>query len=434
MSKHEEIIKYITSLKAGSKISVRTIASELNVSEGTAYRAIKESDTLGLVSTIPRVGTVRVEKVEKKSIETLTYAEVVNIVEGSILGGKDGLYKTLNKFVIGAMTLDAMKKYVTPGCLLIVGNKEEAYKLALNQESAVLISGGFGCSEEIRKLANEKQLPVISSSYDTFTIATMINKAIAESLIKKDILYVEDIMHLEPKFLGVEDNVGKWRELVHNSRLQCVPVTDKSEKVVGVVSYKDVPPDTENGEFISEVMCREIITVTPKTTVAYTAHIMGWEDIEICPVVDGKKLIGIVTRQDVIKALQYAVRQPMAGENFEDLILKNFTQEVENDIIHFSGKITLEMLDPIGSASWSSINMLLSTAGILNIRHRDNLNISVDSFVTYFVKPLQVDSIVDIYTKTLDMGRNFCKVEIEMYDQNKELAAKALMSAKILRK
>ena len=86
MSKHEEIIKYILSLEVGHKISVRGIASDLGVSDGTAYRAIKDCETLGIVSTIPRVGTVRIEKVEKKSIDTLTYAAVVNIVEGSILG------------------------------------------------------------------------------------------------------------------------------------------------------------------------------------------------------------------------------------------------------------------------------------------------------------------------------------------------------------
>lgn len=66
MSKHEDIIKYILSLEVGTKISVRSIANDLGVSDGTAYRAIKDSDALGIVTTIPRVGTVRIEKVEKK--------------------------------------------------------------------------------------------------------------------------------------------------------------------------------------------------------------------------------------------------------------------------------------------------------------------------------------------------------------------------------
>lgn len=44
MTKHEQILDYIESLSIGSKISVRKIAKFLNVSEGTAYRAIKDAD------------------------------------------------------------------------------------------------------------------------------------------------------------------------------------------------------------------------------------------------------------------------------------------------------------------------------------------------------------------------------------------------------
>jgi len=55
-TKHEQIIAFIESLPVGEKLSVRLIAKELQVSEGTAYRAIKEAENNGLVSTIKRVG------------------------------------------------------------------------------------------------------------------------------------------------------------------------------------------------------------------------------------------------------------------------------------------------------------------------------------------------------------------------------------------
>ena len=51
-SKHQKILEYIKSLPIGSKISVRQVAKELKVSEGTAYRAIKESENRGFVSSI----------------------------------------------------------------------------------------------------------------------------------------------------------------------------------------------------------------------------------------------------------------------------------------------------------------------------------------------------------------------------------------------
>lgn len=61
-TKHDQILKYIEGLPIGDRISVRSIAKNLSVSEGTAYRAIKDAENIGLVSTIQRVGTIRIER------------------------------------------------------------------------------------------------------------------------------------------------------------------------------------------------------------------------------------------------------------------------------------------------------------------------------------------------------------------------------------
>lgn len=434
MSKHEDILKYIVSLEVGTKISVRNVASAQGVSDGTAYRAIKDADALGMVTTIPRVGTVRIEKLEKKSIESLTYGEVINIIDGTLLGGKAGIHKTLSRFVIGAMTVDEIEKYLTPGCLLIVGNRDEVQRLGLEHESGVLITGGFGCSDEVKRLANEKCLPIISSAYDTFTIASMINKAISESLIKKDIMMVEDIMNTEPLCMKPDDTVADWRRMLLATGHERYPVVDDDMRVVGIITPKDMARDASSDEQISKVMSKNPITVTPKTTVAYTAHITGLEGIELCPVVDHKRLVGVVTRHDVIKALQYISRQPQAGETLEDMVMKNLQFEPAGEDLYFFGKITAEMLDPIGTASWSSLNMLLSTIGIMALRQKNNINIFIDSMSTYFTQPVQMDSMIDVYTKILDTGRNFSKVRIEMYDSKQHLIATSILSAKVLKK
>jgi predicted transcriptional regulator len=46
-TKHEQIIQYIETMPVGEKLSVRTIAKNLNMSEGTAYRAIKDAENIG---------------------------------------------------------------------------------------------------------------------------------------------------------------------------------------------------------------------------------------------------------------------------------------------------------------------------------------------------------------------------------------------------
>lgn len=76
MTKHEQIIKHIEKLSIGQKISVRKIAKDLEVSEGTAYRAIKDAGQRGLVATIDRVGTVRIEKKSREQLDVLTFGEI----------------------------------------------------------------------------------------------------------------------------------------------------------------------------------------------------------------------------------------------------------------------------------------------------------------------------------------------------------------------
>ena len=43
-TKHDQILKHIEELPIGDRISVRSIAKSLSVSEGTAYRAIKDAE------------------------------------------------------------------------------------------------------------------------------------------------------------------------------------------------------------------------------------------------------------------------------------------------------------------------------------------------------------------------------------------------------
>jgi predicted transcriptional regulator len=94
-TKHDRIIQYIMNLEAGAAISVRKVARELGVSQGTAYRAIKEAENREYVKTFPRMGTIRVEQDKKRGIERLTFAEAAAMVDGTVLGGNRGLNKTL---------------------------------------------------------------------------------------------------------------------------------------------------------------------------------------------------------------------------------------------------------------------------------------------------------------------------------------------------
>lgn len=97
ITKHEQLLQYIEGLKIGTKISVRKLARSMGVSEGTAYRAVKEAENLGIVITKERIGTVRVEKKPRNISDQLTFGDVVDIVEGHVLGaGKAWIRRCTN--------------------------------------------------------------------------------------------------------------------------------------------------------------------------------------------------------------------------------------------------------------------------------------------------------------------------------------------------
>ncbi|HDX9578945.1 TPA: CBS domain-containing protein [Bacillus pseudomycoides] len=433
-TKHNQILDYINSLPIGHKISVRQIAKELGVSEGTAYRAIKDAENKGYVSTIERVGTIRIEQKKKENIEKLTFAEVVNIVDGQVLGGREGLHKTLNKFVIGAMKLEAMMRYTEAGNLLIIGNRTQAHQLALEEGAAVLITGGFDTEEHVKKLADELKLPIISSGYDTFTVATLINRAIYDQLIKKEIVLVEDILTPIEKTVCLQpnDTAERWHKYNVETMHGRYPIVDETNKVLGIVTSKDmigIAKDTP----IEKVMTKQPITVNGKMSVAAAARMMVWEGIELLPVVDGSNTLqGIISRQDVLQALQMIQRQPQVGETIDDIVTNQFMNQKEakqDHAYHFS--VTPQMTNSIGTLSYGVFTTIVTEATNRVLRALKKGDVIVESLTIYFVKPVQIDNIVSVHPKVLEIGRKFGKVEVEVRYES-SVVGKALLMVQLI--
>ncbi|MCP3025446.1 DRTGG domain-containing protein [Halobacillus sp. A5] len=433
-TKHEQILDHIDSLSVGRKISVRGIAKALNVSEGTAYRAIKEAENQNMVSTIERVGTIRIEKKKKENIERLTFAEITKVVDGQVLGGREGLHKTLNKFVVGAMKLEAMMRYTEAGSLLIVGNRTNAHELAVKEGAAVLVTGGFDTSDKVKKLADEKKLPVISTSYDTFTVATMINRAIYDQLIKKEIVLVDDIYTSfeEASYLTTHDTVSRWHELNETTHHSRYPVVDLKNRVVGMVTSKDVI-NKDSSLKIDKVMTKNPMTVQTKTSLTNAAHMMVWEGIELMPVIDqAHKLKGIISRQDVLKALQNLQRQPQIGETIDDLVSNQLEVSAEDDqTFKLRTTVTPQMTNQLGTLSYGVFTSLITEASSRLLSKHKKGNLVVENISLLFIKPVQLESDIEITPQLLEMGRKVAKVDVEVRYED-AVVGKALLMAQLI--
>ncbi len=431
-TKHEQILRHIEELAVGEKISVRQIARALTVSEGTAYRAIKEAENNKLVNTIERVGTVRIEKKKKENIERLTFAEVVNIVDGGVLCGSGGLHKTLTKFVIGAMQLDDMRRYIDAGSLLIVGNRLKAHQLAIRAGAAVLVTGGFDTTDEVKELANALDLPVITTSYDSFTVATMLNRAISDQMIEKDILLVEDIQHplSNTISLSIQDTVGQFNELSGRTTHSAFPVIDKNGKVVGMVTSKDVVGKQES-EPLGKVMTASPITATGKMSVASAGHSMVWEGIDLLPVVtETGHLDGVISRQDVLKAFQLAQRQPQHGQTIDDIVKNQMHTDSENPQ-NVTFEVIPQMTNQLGSLSYGALTTLLAETGNRAIKLYKRGESVPENLSIYFMRHVQLGSQVTVEPQILHMSRRVVKMDIALYSEG-EMIGKALVTYQLL--
>ena len=438
-TKHDLIIAHIESLPVGERISVRGIAKELDVSEGTAYRAIKDAENSGIVSTIQRVGTIRIERKLKKHIEKLTFAEVSKIVEGEVLGGSAGLEKDLNKFVIGAMEEKAMERYITPGSLMIVGNRTNVQKLALKEGAAVLITGGFETTPEIEAIADEQALPIISTTYDTFTVATMINRALSDQLIKKDILLVGDIyMPLDKtQYLETTDLVKDYKALSELTTHTRFPVVNKNRRVVGIVTAKDVLEKSDQ-QVIERIMTKDPRMVKKTMSVASVSHQMIWEGLEVMPVVtDDLSLLGIVTRQDIMKAMQLVQRQPQVSDTISDQIAGQI-QMVEYDFegnkleqpeFHFI--VTPQMVNELGTISFGVLSEIIASATKRSLLINQRRNTWIEQVNLHYFRLIQLESEVVLRPKILEFGRRSAKLDIEIFIEN-SLVGKAIVVCQVM--
>lgn len=432
-TKHEQIIEYIEKLPINHKISVRSIARNLSVSEGTAYRAIKEAENRQLVATKERVGTVRIEARDLRRMKHLTIEEIVKVTDCQVHGGEQGLNREVKRFIIGAMQEADMQTYMSPHSLIIVGNRDEAQRIALKHDVAVLITGGFAPDQSTIALANAKGIPLMSVNFDTYATATLINKAMIERSMQKDILLVEDIfIPIESTYYLQESDVKQdYRELNQKTGHTRYPVVNADLKLVGVVTAKDLF-DYDGQDLLSAAMTPDPIVAKLTMSVASVTHMMIWDGLELLPVVDDhNQLLGILTRQDVLRTLQYTRQDDQSDNRIENLLaqkLKLITLSKDRRQARYRFISDVTLTDRVGGLSTGLLTVFIQLAVQLFVKESQNQTVVIDSISTYFLKLIPLQSTLDVNLSFLEIGRRHVKVEISIY-HGQNLMTKALVTA-----
>ena len=434
-TKHEQIIKYIESLEVGARVSVRQVAKVLGVSEGTAYRAIKQAENIGLVNSIPKVATVRVEKPEKKQLEDMTLNDINMILEGTFLAGAQHGSRTPKSFSACFTMDELLKKNINNHSLVIVSSVEEMQFYAIRKGAALLIVGGDMPSKALLHEAEEANTPVMISPYDVFETISMINKAIYERLVQPELVRIGDIMKKEVATLYPHDTVIDWHELTLKTGHSNFPVINGEGKLLGLVTPMSVTGLSGNMP-ISEVMDTEMLTATPQNLVSHISRLLVWENTDLIPVTDSEEqLVGVVNRQDIIQALQQTQKQPQFGETVDNLTLSGFKlgDTVDTNSITIKGNITQFMMNESNVASNGAVSMIVSNAATIAMRKLHRLQTAVDEMHIICINSIEQNEEISVTAEILQIERKICKVEVVVRTQD-QLKYKAHLILKIVKK
>lgn len=393
-TKHEQVIEYIEALPINTEISVRKLARQLAISEGTVYRAIKEAENDGLVLSIPKVGTVRTESKDRVVLESLSFAEIVSVLEGKILFETNDLNETPKTFYVAFSQNELAEKNLNRNTMVITNGNPAVVETAAKSECPLILVGEAEVSNEVMDMLSQANCFVMITPYDAFEVISLINKTLFERVTNRELITINDIMKKNPVFLYNNDQVSDWKELSAKTGHIYFPVVNGEKKLVGIVSPMDMAT-ASSATFIDDVMTPNPISVEADELISYLARLLVWERMEIVPVVDSDNiLIGVVGRQDIIEALQTTQKQPQIGDTIDNLVLSGFklqSRDKESEFV-LHGEVTKFMLGETGRLSMGNIAILTANAAAIAIRMKMEVLTFAQSYTYQYYKKIEVET------------------------------------------
>jgi CBS domain-containing protein len=164
-------------------------------------------------------------------------------------------------------------------------------------------------------------------------------------------MQAKDVMTTKVISVSAEREVSEIAKLLIEKRISAVPVVDSDQRVLGIVSEGDLirraeigtekqrgswwlglfaEPDRlstayskSHGRHASDVMTRDVITVTEDTSIADIAQSLEEKHIKRVPVVRDDRLVGIVSRANLLHGLAAAIREASPSANASDVAIRN---------------------------------------------------------------------------------------------------------------
>ncbi|RGY97701.1 putative manganese-dependent inorganic diphosphatase [Clostridium sp. AM58-1XD] len=160
------------------------------------------------------------------------YSNIIETLEGLMLIGDEREYFDSGKVLIAAANPDMMEYYIQPHDLVILGNRYESQLCAIEMEAAcIIVCEGAAVSMTIKKLAQERGCKVMTTPYDAYTAARLINQSMPISYFMK----TENLITFER-----DDYIEDIRDVMASKRHRDFPILDKDGKYYGMISRRNL--------------------------------------------------------------------------------------------------------------------------------------------------------------------------------------------------
>lgn len=156
------------------------------------------------------------------------YQHIADTLDGEVVVGDKYAYFEKGKVWSGASQHDILENLIGPNDMVIVGNRTDAQLCVIDvSASCMIVCMNAKISKSIQKLAEEKNVVIISTPYDAFTVARLIHQSIP-------ITYFMKKEHLVT--LKKDDSLEQAREAMSKNRYREFPVVNSKGKYLGMLS------------------------------------------------------------------------------------------------------------------------------------------------------------------------------------------------------
>ncbi len=234
---------------------------------------------LGLIS-LGDIATAYMDVVDNRILSQAKtqYKNIVETLKGEMLVGDINNRFTEGKVLIGAANPDQMEKLIEKKDIVILGNRYEAQLCAIEMGAeCIIVTQDAEVSFTIQKIAQEKGCFIITTPYDTYTAARLLN----QSMPIEHFMLTKNLSKFFP-----DDPVEKVKETMAKLRHRYFPVVDKDNKYLGLLSK------------------RSLLDMTPKAVILVDHNeknqtVDGIEDAEILEIIDHHRLGSMETMAPV---------------------------------------------------------------------------------------------------------------------------------------